>query len=348
MDQEIGFAIIGGGMIGQIHAEEIRKIKGAHLVAVAGPSKETAGNLALKYNAHWYKDYFTMLKREDIHIVNICTPSGMHSEMAIAAARAGKHIIVEKPMDVSLEKADLMIAEAKKFGVKLSVISQHRFDPSTIDVKKAIQSGKLGEIVLAEVAVNWYRTQEYYDSVSWRGTWKLDGGGALINQSIHTIDLLLHFLGPAKSVKALMNTAAHDKIEVEDVLVAAVEFNNNALCTIACTTAAYPGFSNRIELFGTNGSAIIESDQLIKCCFKDEKENEISIKNSLKPILSNPTGASNPGSISGHPHYLQFVDIIEAIRDNREPLINGTESRKTLEFVLAMYQSAREGKVVYL
>jgi UDP-N-acetyl-2-amino-2-deoxyglucuronate dehydrogenase len=348
MNQEIGFAIIGGGIIGEIHAQEISRIDGARLIAIAGRSKEKAGKLAEKYNAIWYEDYLEMLNRKDIDIVNICTPSGLHSEMAINAARAGKHIVVEKPMDVSLEKADFMIAEAKKFGVKLSVISQHRFDPATIQVQQALQSGKLGKIILTEVAVNWYRSQEYYDSARWRGTWALDGGGVLMNQSIHTIDLLLHLLGPARSVKAHMSTAAHERIDVEDVLVAIVRFQNDALCTIACTTAAYPGFSNRIELFGTQGSAIIESDQLIQFCFKAQGESEIAINNATLQNLSKSTGASIPGVISGDAHYEQFIDMINAIRENREPQINGSEGRKTLQMIMAMYQSAREERLIYL
>jgi UDP-N-acetyl-2-amino-2-deoxyglucuronate dehydrogenase len=343
--EELGFAIIGSGMIARLHAQEIANLEGARLVAIAGRSPNSAASLAKEYGAACYTDYREMLMRNDISVVTICTPSGMHGEMAIAAAKAGKHVLVEKPMDISLETADRMIAEARRYDVKLAVISQNRFNLATLELKNIIESGEMGDIVLAEAAVNWYRTQEYYDSANWRGTWALDGGGAAMNQSIHTIDLLLHLLGPAKSVIAHMQTAAHERIEVEDVLTALVRFKNGALCTIACTTAAYPGFANRIELFGTKGSAALESDTITNYFLKDRGGVNLARKPPDGALWPPTTGASNP-TISGAAHLAQFRDMAAAIREKREPLVNGLEGRATLELVLAMYRSAQEDRLI--
>jgi predicted dehydrogenase len=295
-----------------------------------------------------------MLKRDDIDIVSILTPSGMHADIAIDAARAGKHVIVEKPMDITLEKAHAMIHVCRDTGKKLTVISQRRFDPSTARVKEDIDNGKFGRMVLGQAAVNWYRSQAYYDSGDWRGTWAFDGGGALMNQSIHTIDLLQYFMGPVESVCAHTATLAHERIEVEDVAVATVKFRNGALGTIVGTTSAFPGLSTRLELFGTHGTAVIENDKLTHNYFRSEEEqgkmygggSVINLAND-KPS-SDGTGAADPAAISGNPHRLQILDMINAIRENREPTVNGEEGLKPLKIILAIYKSAKTGQPVRL
>ncbi|MFY4776666.1 Gfo/Idh/MocA family protein [Metabacillus sp. RGM 3146] len=349
---KIGFGIIGCGVISETHRAQICEIEDAVLVAVSDENPEKARDLAAKADADWYSDYREMLKRNDIDVVCILTPSGAHHEMTIDAARAGKHVITEKPIDTTLEKAALMIEECEKANVKLSVISQHRFDSSTNKVKKAIDEGKFGKMILGQASVNWYRSQEYYDSGDWRGTWKLDGGGALMNQSIHTIDLLQYLMGPVESVFAHTATLAHERIEVEDVAAATVKFTNGGIGSIVGTTCAFPGLSARLEVFGTLGTAVIDDDRLTHLYLKETAMNlsahyEVNAKNLAEiQEKQTETGASNPGAIAGNSHRDQLQDMIAAIREDREPLVNGREGVKPLEIILAIYKSAESGKPV--
>jgi UDP-N-acetyl-2-amino-2-deoxyglucuronate dehydrogenase len=343
MTIEFRFGIIGCGVISHTHAEEIKKIKGAKLVAVADVAEECAKKVAQTYGVDWYSDYRELLKRDDIDIVNILTPSGLRAEIAIEAAQHGKHVIAEKPIDVTYEKATAMIQACREAGVKLAVISQHRFDTSTVKTKNAIEEGKLGNLVLGECAVNWYRTQGYYDSGAWRGTWSLDGGGALMNQSIHTIDLLQYLIGPVDSVFAHTATLAHERIEVEDVAVATVKFKNGALGTITGTTSAYPGLSSRLEVFGTDGSAVIEHDRLTHLYVKSSEQD-----GQPQNLAAKDLEAPDPTAVFGYAHGLQIQDMMNAIREGREPLVNGEEGLKPLEIILAIYESARTGKEINL
>ncbi|MFE7063191.1 Gfo/Idh/MocA family protein [Sutcliffiella sp. NPDC057660] len=353
-NKELRFALIGCGSISATHAEQIHAIPNARLVAVADIEEDRAKTLASKYNTDFYTDYQEMLQRDDIDIVNILTPSGMHADMGIHAAKAGKHIITEKPMDICMDKAKAMIKACRDAGVKLSVISQHRFDTATVQVKKEMDEGNFGSMILGECAVNWYRTQEYYDSGEWRGTWALDGGGALMNQSIHTIDLLQYLMGPVESVFARTATLAHERMEVEDVAVATVTFKNGALGTIVGTTSAFPGLSCRLEVFGTKGSAVIENDRLTHHFQKtqDSKGEWYSggkVENLAKTGQTDSgTGASDPTAIFGGAHRIQIEDMMQAVTWDREPLVNGEEGLKPLEIILAIYESARTGKSVTL
>lgn len=338
MGKTYRFALIGCGVISETHAKEIEAIENATLVAVVDPDEEKARTLAVRFGADMYLDYKELLKRDDIDIVNILTPSGTHAAIAMEAALAGKHIITEKPMDVTIEKAKSMIKTCREADVKLAVISQHRFDPSAIEVKNAIDEGNLGNLVLGQAAINWYRSQEYYDSGEWRGTWDLDGGGALMNQGIHTIDLLQYFMGPVVKVEARTATLAHERIEVEDVAVATVTFENGALGTIVGTTSAYPGLSARLEIFGTEGTARIEDDQLTHYFLKSSVE-EVNLADTNSSIGG--TGAAEPGAILGNSHRMQIEDMIQAIEEDREPLVNGEEGIKPLEIILSIYESAK-------
>ncbi|WP_377351656.1 Gfo/Idh/MocA family protein [Pontibacillus salicampi] len=344
MTKTYRFALIGCGVISRTHAEQISAIENAELVAVVDRNEAKMKRLAAEYNVDGYVDYHEMLKREDIDVVNILTPSGMHSDMAIACANAGKHVITEKPMDVNIEKAHAMINVCKEQGVKLAVISQHRFDPATVQVKRAIEEERLGKLILGQAAVNWYRSQEYYDSGEWRGTWELDGGGALMNQSIHTIDLLQYLMGPITQVEAKIATLTHERIEVEDIAVATVRFANGGLGTIVGTTSAYPGLSARLELFGTTGSAKIEDDELLQLFVKPDSSNstpEDAINLASQQSGDAATGSADPGAIAGNAHRLQIEDMIEALEAGREPIVNGEEGLKPLEIILSIYESAQ-------
>jgi UDP-N-acetyl-2-amino-2-deoxyglucuronate dehydrogenase len=348
MSKKLRFAIIGCGVIGKNHAKDIASItENAELVAVADAVEKSAKELAEQYDVVAYTDYNEMLKRDDIDIVNICTPSGMHAENAIACAKAGKHCIVEKPMEITLQKADKIINAFKAAGKKLAVVSQHRFDSATLAVKRDIEDGKFGKLILGTAAINWYRSQAYYDSGQWRGTWGLDGGGALMNQSIHTIDLLQSFMGPVESVFAFCETLGHERIEVEDTAVATVKFKSGAVGTIVGTTCAYPGLSTRVELFGNKGTAIIENDVLIYKRLKDEfgEVGHYGVEESIEELKDSVVGGDST-SMLNQSHKCQFEDMIKAIHENREPMINGTEGRAPLEIILGIYHSAKINKSV--
>jgi predicted dehydrogenase len=289
-----------------------------------------------------YTDYEAMFRRTDIDVVSVLTPSGLHAVVGIAAARAGKHVIVEKPMDVTLEKADALIAACRDAGVKLCCISQHRFDPAVVALKRAIADNQLGQLNFGGSHTKWYRSQEYYDSGDWRGTWALDGGGALINQSIHYVDLLQYIMGPFAEIHAYAATRAHERIEVEDIAVAAIKFKSGALGLLEGNTAAYPGFVARLDVYGTNGSVIIENDQIKEWELRSEAPCPV------EPEAISFIGGTSSKDIWHVAHKRQIADMIAAIRENREPLVNGIEGRKPLEIVLAVYESARTGKTIFL
>ncbi|UOF89490.1 Gfo/Idh/MocA family oxidoreductase [Fodinisporobacter ferrooxydans] len=348
--KQYGFAIVGAGVIGKAHAATLQHIEQAKLVAVCDVIPDRAREIAKTYHCDWYTDLQEMLVNPAIDIVNVCTPSGMHGRHAIAAARAGKHVIAEKPMDVTLDMAHEMIEECKKANVKLAVISQHRFDPATVQVKQEIENGRFGKLLMGTGAINWYRSQAYYDSGDWRGTWELDGGGALMNQGIHTIDVLQYLMGPVASVYAHCETLGHERIEVEDAAVATVRFRNGAIGTIVGTTCAYPGLTTRIEVFGKDGSAVIDNDALVHAVFRDEagEVGNYGGKVAAEKSKKDETGAADPAAISHKGHLAQIQDMIDALDENREPQVNGEEAIRPLEIILAIYESARTGELVKL
>lgn len=336
---KVRFAIIGCGVIGPTHADAIRNIEIAELKAVCDIVPEKAKAMGEKYGVDWYTDYKDVLARKDIDVVNICVPSGLHADIGIDAAKAGKHVLVEKPIDIKLEKADALIDTCKKMGVKLSVISQHRFDPGIKELKEAIDTGKIGKLVLADAYVKWWRTQEYYESADWRGTWALDGGGALMNQSVHFVDQLLYLAGPVKEITAYCGTLAHN-IEVEDVAIAIIKYKNGALGVIQGSTACYPGFKERLEFHGTNGSIIVEGPFVRDWIIKGEERKERASVNI--------SGASDPRAIGIMGHTAQIRDMAEAVLYDRTPSITGEDGRRALQFILAVYESSRTGKAVVI
>lgn len=367
MSEKIRFGVIGCGAIGPTHCGAILQIEGAELVAVSDIVAEKTQKAAKKFDvSRVYQSDVELLADPDIDAVCVCTPSGMHADGAVAAMRAGKHVVIEKPMDVSLEACDRLIAAEDETGKKLAIISQHRFDAATVLVKQAIDSGKLGRIVLADATVKWWRTQGYYDSGDWRGTWAMDGGGALMNQGVHTVDLLQWLTGGVATLYAQTRTAAHERIEVEDTAVAALTFNNGAIGTLTATTAAWDGFPVRIDIYGTEGTAIIEGDRLKTLRFKNGEEYQseeaavhalsvakggtASVKDeaATRLTVSSGSAAADPGAVWGDAHRAQIEDFINAIRTGGKPLIDGREGKKPLEIILGVYRSARTGLPVNL
>lgn len=344
----IGFGIVGCGMIAKFHAKAIRDISGAKLVGCQSRSLSKAQSFADEFGATAYESLDDMLANKDIHIVTICTPSGAHLEPAIAAAEAGKHVIIEKPLEITLKRCDQIIAACEKNNVLLATIFPSRFHKSAQLMKKAVDAGRFGRLTMGDAYVKWYRTQEYYDSGAWRGTWKLDGGGALMNQAIHSVDLLAWLMGPAESITAHTTTLAHERIAVEDVAVATIRFENGALGVIEASTAAYPGYLKRIELHGTDGSAVLEEEDIKKWDFRKVLKSDEALKAEMAGKTETGGGAADPAAIGHHGHLAQFKDFVNAVKKGTKPAIDGKEGRKAVEIILAIYKAAESGKTVSL
>jgi UDP-N-acetyl-2-amino-2-deoxyglucuronate dehydrogenase len=344
------FGIIGCGVIGPTHAEAIAANDGAVLVAVADTDNERAQQLARRYQASAHTDIQRMLAEEHLDVVCICTPSGLHGEHAIAAMRAGAHVIVEKPMEITRQAIDEMLRVQRETGRKMAVISQHRFDPASVKVHDLAKDGAFGRLVLGNALVPWWRSQAYYASGAWRGTRALDGGGILMNQSIHSIDLITWLMGPVRGIKAYTDTLAHT-METEDVAVAVVRFANGACGVIAATTGAYPGVTTRIEIFGDGGSAIIENDQLAYLHLRRDDAVEAGAYGGVPRQVAVPAAggtAADPASVVTTSHALQISDMIEAIRRDRPPLLGGEEARHAVDVILGVYEAAETGREVVL
>jgi predicted dehydrogenase len=344
----IGFGIVGCGTISRFHARAIDDVHGASLVGCCSTNPASSEKLALETGCVAYPTLSDMLADPKISAVTITTPSGAHMEPALAAARAGKHVIVEKPLEVTLKKCDRIIRECEKHGVQLATIFQSRFHEAASKLKRAIDVGRFGRLTIGDAYVKWYRSQEYYDSRAWRGTWVLDGGGALMNQAIHSVDLLTWLMGPVVEVQALTATLAHQRIEVEDAAVASLRFANGALGVIEATTAVYPGYLKRIEIHGTTGSAVLEEEDIKSWEFAKPRKEDEAIRKTMLKSKSTAGGASDPAAIGHHAHAKQFQDLVDAIRKHRRPAIDGSEGRRSVEIILAIYKSAQTGEAAKL
>lgn len=335
-----GFGIVGCGIIAPFHARAIAELPDARLVAVADEVPGRADELAAELGVD-HASVDALLARPDVDVVSVCVPSGLHAEIGVRAAAAGKHVAVEKPIDVSLEAADRLIAACREHGVTLTVVSQHRFGPAVRRLRELIDSGRLGRLLVGDAVVKWYRTQAYYDSADWRGTWALDGGGALMNQGVHSVDLLRWLMGPVDRVFARCQTAAHEGIEVEDVAVAALRFTSGAVGLLQASTAIYPGLPERLEISGTGGTVIVEAGRMRVCELVDGPPEPLAEDGG-----SGGAGAATGISHAGH--RAQLADLLAAIEEGRQPLVTGEEARQALELILAVYRSAREGREVSL
>jgi UDP-N-acetyl-2-amino-2-deoxyglucuronate dehydrogenase len=346
-DREIGIGIVGCGMISEFQADAIGKVPGAKVVAFCDNVKAAAQTRADQFGGVVYTNVEDLLRNNDIDAISICTPSGLHMEAAVAAAEAKKHVMVEKPIEVTLERADRIISACRRNGVKLGAIFPRRFLDSSRVLKKAIDNGKFGTIVLADVYIKWYRTQEYYASGGWRGTMQYDGGGALMNQGIHGVDLLQWLMGGVQNVAAFTATRAHTTIEVEDVAVASLWFRSGALGVVEGTTGAWPGTKIRIEISGSEGSVVMEDESFPTWHFRNETPEDEEIRRKFGPATSLLSGgASDPRAISNEGHRRQFEDFVAAIREDRPPRIDGAEARSAVAIITSIYRSARERRVV--
>jgi len=334
-----GFGIVGSGVIAKIHAEAIAMLHRARLVAVTDAAPESARSLAGAFGCATEPDLGALLARDDVDVVSVCVPSGLHAEVAAAAAAAGKHLVVEKPIEVSLAAADRLIGAAAEAGVAVTVISQHRFDRGLIELRRLLDRGALGRLVLGEASTKWYRTQDYYDSAPWRGTWSLDGG-SLMNQGIHYVDLLLWCLGPVAEVTALCATQTH-QVEVEDTALAALRFSSGAVGTIVSSTAVFPGFAQRLEITGTAGTVTVEDGQIVRRALRDGPGEP-------GPDAGPPGAAAPPADLDPASHAAQIDDLLAAIDAGRRPSVTAEDGRAALQVVCAVYESAREGRTVLI
>jgi predicted dehydrogenase len=343
-----GFGIVGCGMISTFHARAIADVRGAKLVACFDTREAAAEKFAADNHCKAYTKLDAMLADSNVDVVTIATPSGAHMEPAVAAARAGKHVIVEKPLEITLKKCDRIIEECDKAGVKLAAIFPSRFHDSSVKLKRAIDGGRFGKLTIGDAYVKWFRTQAYYDSGAWRGTWALDGGGALMNQAIHSVDLLTWLMGPVVEIQANTATLAHERIEVEDAAVATLKFANGALGVLEATTAAFPGYLKRIEIHGSEGSAVLEEEDLKAWDFAKPRKEDKAILEQMRQSKSSGGGASDPAAIGHHGHAIQFRDFLDAVHKNRAPAIDGPEGRRSVEIILGVYKAAETGKTVKL
>ncbi len=343
-----GFGVVGCGMISQFHARAIDDLPGAKLVACFDHFPAAVERLSGATGCTAYGRLDEMLADPKVDIVVIGTPSGAHLEPAIAAARAGKHVIVEKPLEITLRRCDRIIRECEKNGVKLATIFPSRFHDSSVEMRRAVDGNRFGRLTTGDAYVKWFRSQEYYDSGQWRGTWELDGGGALMNQAVHSVDLLVWLMGPVAEMTAHTATLAHKRIAVEDVAMATLRFESGALGVIEASTAAYPGYLKRIELHGSHGTAVMEEEDIVTWDFAKSNRRDAAIKKKMAESKSTGGGASDPTAIGHHGHTKQFRDMIRAIKKDTIPAVDGHEGRKAVEVILAIYKAAETGRVVKL
>lgn len=336
-----GFALVGVGMIAEFHAQALAQVAGARLVAVASRDGEKARAFAQKHGAAFATTALEeLVARAEVDVVCVTTPSGAHLEPALAAIRAGKHVVVEKPIEVTTERADEMLRAAESAGVRVAPIFQARFGDGALALKAAIDSGRFGRLVLASAYVKWHRAESYY--TGWKGTLALDGGGALINQGIHAVDLLQWFAGMPEKVTCLTTRRVHTRIEAEDTVSGSLRFAGGALGAIEVSTALFPGTPRRLEICGEHGSAALDDDRIVRWEFRDRREGDEAIL-ARRDAGATGSGASAPNAISFTGHQRQFQDLVDALREDRPLAIDGREARKAVAIVRALYASAARG-----
>ncbi len=349
MSDKLGFALVGCGMIARFHARAIAEIPEARVAALVSRNPAHAEKLLAETGTPAcpvFSSVEAAVKAPGVDAVIVTTPSGAHLEPAVAAADAGKHVVVEKPLEVTAERCDRIIAACDKNRVKLCTIFPSRFADSSRVLKAAVEAGKFGRLTLGETTCKWWRSQAYYDEGGWKGTQALDGGGALMNQAIHNVDLLLWLMGDATHVSGFTATLAHERIEVEDTAVAVLRFANGALGVIQATTSVHPGYPKTIAVHGDRGSAVIEQEDVLRWDFSPETAEDREVRERFAAKVGASGGAADPKAISHEGHRRQLADFVRAVRTNGTPAVDGREGRKAVAVIRAIYESARTGRVV--
>jgi len=341
MNSALRFVLLGAGNIAGKYVTAVNNVDRASIVGVVSRTAEKAEQFAQKHNIENFSDSLESLAdKVDFDAVIIATPSGLHADGAIRAAKMKKHVLSEKPLDITLDKIDAMTAACESAGVKLGCAFQHRAAPHNIAAYHAVRSGKLGKIYIANTFLKKFRGQDYYDSAQWRGTWRLDGGGPFIQQAAHTIDLMVWMMGRAKSVFAHTATVAHD-IEVEDMGHAIVQYENGAQGVLEASTIIRPGYPNKLEIHGEKGSIILTDSEIVDWSVQDSEPPKIQ-------DIGNVSGISDPMAIGTRGHETIIADFVEAVAQERNPMVPPESARLSVQLILAVYESSRQGKLVQL
>lgn len=336
--QQIKAGIIGAGAIARVHAKCFSAFDDVDLVGVASSSKERAASNQAHFDVPVLPTYSSIIDNPDISLVSICNPSGKHLEVALEAARNGKHIICEKPLEITTRRVDDMISACQQAGVKLACIFQNRFNPEFQKLKAACSSNLFGRLLLANAFIPWYREPSYYSTSEWKGSLAGDGGAALINQGIHTVDLMLDIMGMPSQLMAQASTLLHD-IEGEDLAQALLQFPDGSRGTILASTCLKPGYPERLEVYGEKGSAILEGGVLVEWNAQDSSS-------SAEGTEAATSGASDPLAIGHQWHQIQIADMIAAIREDRRPVVDGEEGRKSVAVIEAIYKAAKKEEII--
>jgi predicted dehydrogenase len=344
------FAIVGCGMIARFHARALKEVLGARLVALVSSHPENAVKMVetIGLDCDVSTDLSQVLRRQDVDALIVTTPSGAHLEPAVAAAEAGKHVVVEKPLEITVERCDRIIEACERNRVQLCTIFPSRFGDANLQLKAAVDGGRFGRLTLGETTCKWWRAQSYYDEGGWKGTRALDGGGALMNQAIHNVDLLNWVMGPVTHVSGFTATLAHERIEVEDTAVACLRFASGALGVIQAATSVHPGLPKAIAVHGDRGTVVIEQDDILRWELSPETAEDRAIKERFAQKTAASGGASDPAAISHAGHVRQLSDFVQAVKGGRAPIVDGREGRKAVEIILAIYRSAATGKTIEL
>lgn len=348
-DKQVGFGVIGLGM-GQYHALAVSEVSCAKLVAVCDQDAERLNPVAEKYGCKGYLKFDEMLADPEIEAVSVATESGTHVDRALEAVAAGKHVLVEKPIDVNVDKINKLIAAAKQAGIKVTTVFQSRTLPLNICIKKALESGRLGKLIGVHASLPWYREQSYYEGPhgAWKGTWALDGGGSLANQGVHTVDLMQFLAGRVKSAFGYFGVYGH-QIEAEDNTAAVLKFANGALGTIWTTTCAYPGAGTTVILFGENGTIQKQDDVLLQWKMRDETEDDEQIRKLYGPKDGSHVGvSSDPNALGAYGHHGHVEDLVKCIETGCQPYITLESAKHAVEIVNAIFESGRTGKEVVI
>ncbi len=347
MSKPVGFAIVGSGMIAEVHAGAIANVPEARLVAVYSRGVEAREEFAKKHGCRALGSIEELVRDPEVEAVCVTTPSGAHADAAVPVLEAGKAVLCEKPLEVSIAACDRIFAAAERGGGVLAGVFQMRLGPGARKVKDAIEAGRFGRMTSCSAYIKWWRSQDYYDSSKWKGTWALDGGGALINQGIHAVDLLQWLVGLPSEVAGFFGTLAHPGLEAEDTVAAALRYPNGALGVIEAATSAWPGSDLRIEIIGDRGSAVLENDRIVRFEFAEpQPDDEAILRESAGSEIK--VGKSDPHGMSWVGHQVLVRDLALALREGRPPTIPGTEARRAVQLVLANYEAARTGRTVTL
>jgi predicted dehydrogenase len=337
-------------MIAGFHIRALAELPSARVVALVDQIPSAAQKLSESsgLGCAAYTELGPALARNDVDVVIVSTPSGAHMESAVAAAEAGKHVVVEKPLEITVERCDSIINACERNGVQLCTIFPSRFADANRTLKAAVDAGRFGRLTLGETTCKWWRPQSYYDKGGWRGTWALDGGGALMNQAIHNVDLLLWMMGPATHVTGFTAMLAHERIEVEDTVGACLRFASGALGVIQAATSIYPGLPKTIAIHGDRGTAVVEQEDVLRWEFNPEVDEDRAVRQRFAQKVGASGGASDPSAISHVYHARQLADFVQALEIGRKPLVDGREGRKAVEVIRAVYESATTGRTVAL